>query len=575
MRNWVLPFLSLLFAGVVTLVYVTNEGEAVEVANPMCWASDVWEEWEQMTPGVAAKRIPKGTTVPQTRWVRSFMKESGEQVWHADLKWPTLSADWIQQSWRGGWICGTQASLDLWEDIPGEMASRWREGDFGALLCRTKFGWQLEGDGILVWKDNHASCKAVSESMRTRLFVPEGKNTPSSWWCSRLGEVPVGFSEIDVAVCDADVQLSDWGTRWNGGGRWHVLPEWREDVQRLANEKGWSAHWIGDDVVLNGSSTWDWKVVETERAGCTDSSTWIGSLTQNGVVIWASEGTPTSTMVTDLSMGTTADEEGTLGLVRNHRTRMEMTIKMKEGTVVAERADGTPVWTIAQGERLLAGGALEVDVYANGKYQAMFCESSGLHLVDVKGREVSGFPIKPSRGTWTAWALVDYDATRNFRYLLASEFSGLVMNFRGEGEVTTGWKHRPDDGIDVSSTICHLRHLRLGSKDYIYVGRANGQVELLNRSGATRATTPVRVNSQKAPLFRKGKDLKGTSVIFIDGAGWVREFTLGEGEEVGLSGITRADRIEQRDVDGDGLEDVVTWFRGERMFWNARNERIE
>ena len=83
------------------------------------------------------------------------------------------------------------------------------------------------------------------------------------------------------------------------------------------------------------------------------------------------------------------------------------------------------------------------------------------------------------------------------------------------------------------------------------------------------------VNSQKAPLFRKGKDLKGTSVIFIDAAGWVREFTLAEGEEVGLSGITRADRIEQRDVDGDGLEDVVTWFRGERMFWNERNERIE
>ena len=117
--------------------------------------------------------------------------------------------------------------------------------------------------------------------------------------------------------------------------------------------------------------------------------------------------------------------------------------------------------------------------------------------------------------------------------------------------------------------------MRLGSKDYIYVGRANGQVELLKRNGATRATTPVRVDDQNPPLFRQGGNLDGTSVLYIDDTGWIREFTLGQGEEVGLSGAARADHLEQMDVDGDGRAEIVTWLRGERTVWNARNERME
>ena len=179
---------------------------------------------------------------------------------------------------------------------------------------------------------------------------------------------------------------------------------------------------------------------------------------------------------------------------------------------------------------------MEVDVYANGKYQAMFCLPSGLHLLDVKGREVSGFPLVAPQGEWTAWALVDYEGTRNYRYLVASSQSGLVDNFRREGASTPGWSHRPDPSIDRTSPVRHIRHLRLGSKDYIYVGRANGQVELLKRNGATRATTPVRVDDQHPPLFRQGGNLDGTSVLYIDDTGWIREFTLGQGEEVGLSG---------------------------------------
>ena len=64
-------------------------------------------------------------------------------------------------------------------------------------------------------------------------------------------------------------------------------------------------------------------------------------------------------------------------------------------------------------------------------------------------------------------------------------------------------------------------------------------------------------------------------MLFIDDAGWVRERSLEEGEEVGISGATRAERMEWLDVDGDGRDELVTWLRGTRSVWNARNERVD
>ena len=88
-----------------------------------------------------------------------------------------------------------------------------------------------------------------------------------------------------------------------------------------------------------------------------------------------------------------------------------MTLSLEAETLVAAQDNGAAVWSMTLASSLLEGGAVEVDVYANGKYQAMFCEPSALHMVDVKGREVSGFPIRPAKGEWTAWALVDYENT--------------------------------------------------------------------------------------------------------------------------------------------------------------------
>ena len=580
MRSWMFFSLAVFTAIIVSLFHLTAKIEEETPRNPMAWASDNWTTWSAMTPGDLGSSWGGGE-IPPSQWLRRFQTSAGLELWHAEKEWSEMPEGWEQRPWRGGWFCGTPSALDAWIESPGEMAKHWKEGEDGASLLRTTQGWALQSQGWVVWRDSTTSINLDDGEQPPSLFVPSGGRVPKEWWIGLRWEIPTSYTSIENNFRSVGIPLSAWGTRWSGGGRWHVNGgrNWAAEVRALADQNGWSVQWLEDDLVLNGGGDWGWTLAEELHIGQAESTRWLGTLIDDGAIVWVEMRSEESDSEVSREMEPTVaavDMEGMeLGMIRNHRTQSRMVVVQESSTIRAMQPDGSMVWSMALSSNMLPGGVSEVDVYANGKFQTMWGEESGLHLIDVKGREVSGFPISPSSGSWTAWAIVDYDGTRNYRYLLASSATGLIENYRREGESTPGWKHRPSEGIDVKSQVMHIRHLRIGSKDFIYVGRDNGQVELLKRNGATRALTAVKVNPRHAPLFRKGADLDRTSVIFIDSSGWVKEFTLGSGQEVGLSGMTRADRLEKVDVDADGLEEIVTWLRGKRTVWNTRNERVE
>ena len=260
----------------------------------------------------------------------------------------------------------------------------------------------LESEGWVVWGDRAEGVEAEGDALQPGLFAPRGPEAPSSWWASRHGEAPVRTSGLDQIVRNAGIPSSTWATRWEGGGRWFVGAEWRQDLERLAREQGWSIGWEGNDVVVNGNDAWEWSTIEDGRLGQTADGVWRGTLAAGGTVLWTGK--------SDMAGESAAEEAGptdtgsrhgpgadVLGRVRNHRTQTTMEVRKEEGTMAAFQQDGEAVWRVDAEEEPLAGGAVEVDVYANGKYQAMFCLPSGLHLLDVKGREVPGFPRCPTR----------------------------------------------------------------------------------------------------------------------------------------------------------------------------------
>ena len=62
---------------------------------------------------------------------------------------------------------------------------------------------------------------------------------------------------------------------------------------------------------------------------------------------------------------------GTLGAVCNHRTKQDMDVVHAEGKVTALDVNGDEVWSVEA--EVPMGRVEDIDIYANGKCQAMFC----------------------------------------------------------------------------------------------------------------------------------------------------------------------------------------------------------
>ena len=147
-------FLLIALTAALAASWFHRTAPAAEVGpvNPMLWASDDWTTWTQLNREDAASRCGL-SDLPNTEWVRMFESASAE-VWHAESEWPVLPDGWKQQSWRGGWLCGTPPALDRWRAQPGQMSKHWREGEDGATLLRTPTGWALDAEGWVVWRDS-------------------------------------------------------------------------------------------------------------------------------------------------------------------------------------------------------------------------------------------------------------------------------------------------------------------------------------------------------------------------------------------------------------------------------------
>ena len=260
-----------------------------------------------------------------------------------------------------------------------------------------------------------------------------------------------------------------------------------------------------------------------------------------------------------------------LGLTRNHRNGSDLDIvwNVDLNAVQAIGSGGEVVWSKILEEGLEPiGMSFEVDLYGNDKYQTAFAVASAIFLVDILGNNVKGFPYQENG--ITSFAVVDYDHNDKFRFLVAND-AGRLYNLRGEGENTPGWNFKVlRNGVSIQQ----LSHLRVGQSDYIYAGCSDGSVRLLRRNGQIRGSTSVRVNPTFTPAMRLSSTIGKTAVLFIDEQGWVQELTFADAKHVGMSGLAQADKVSLIDMDGDGVEEVVTELNGVRSVYNSRNEKI-
>ena len=564
---------------------LTRRSEAPPVVAPTAVASDAFTRWIQ--PAAWPEGLAVADSIACT--LTAFENSEAAVVMHATSEPTALPEGWSSQAWNGGWLLGPK--LLAWEENPGTMARQWKPRTGGRTTQVL-----LPSGSVESWYERlgepAGSERWVIESGLEAVDA-QGVTLPAAWaeWYERIGldgwEVAVG------AYPTSEVEVDSLG--WLLRGAWLAIKteegtlrafggvdsteairrggQWKAGVWYVpALDEGWMD-------VPPYPSTSEQTAAAFDFARRSQGEMRTGKIQSDGRLVWkvksadapaeqSSVSQPLEDSMANASANA-AETEGraVLGTARNHRSGKTMDLVLEDNQVIAMEGDRI-VWDL-EVEAGVLPQTWEVDMFRNGKYQVAIGAGKRFHLIDVLGRSVKGFPKKWSDG-FSAFAVFDYDKNRQFRFLMAAP-NGKLFNFRKEGERTPGWKFTPRSGRYIVS----LAHLRIGPKDYIVAGQDDGTVRILSRTGEDRFNSPLRVPVNQSLAFRIGKNVKASTVLFVDEDGWVQERTIGSNEAVGMSRMTKGQSVRVEDRTGDGIPEVIVATSEGEEVWNARNQRVE
>lgn len=172
--------------------------------------------------------------------------------------------------------------------------------------------------------------------------------------------------------------------------------------------------------------------------------------------------------------------------VKNHNTGLpEILIQDSNFWIYLLSPNGEVIWK-RQMESQIQGSLMQLDYYKNGKLQYFFSSANKLYIVDRLGRDISGFPKALSSNVKYA-GIVDYDKSRNYRYLNALSDNNVYLLDK-EGKNLSEWGPKKfDKAIHYAP-----EHIKIGGKDYFMVLLDDGTVHVFNRKGDQVSVFKIR-----------------------------------------------------------------------------------
>ncbi|WP_109832014.1 hypothetical protein [Reichenbachiella versicolor] len=212
----------------------------------------------------------------------------------------------------------------------------------------------------------------------------------------------------------------------------------------------------------------------------------------------------------------------------------------------------------------------QVDYYKNRKLQYLFALDHSIHIIDRTGTYIPGFPKDvPTDPPVKFLSLIDYDKSKNYRYMAATEKSYYYLYDR-EGKRLKGWNPKKLTGNPVMPG----QHLRVRNSDFMLFLQDDGIVHGLSRKGLGKSGFPIDLKgSVSSPLnISKGATLKDTELIAVTSTGELIEFNL-EGQ------ILRKDQFYKESIEdlfrlvnaNDANDFIVTKKSGARLTIFNRN----
>lgn len=176
-----------------------------------------------------------------------------------------------------------------------------------------------------------------------------------------------------------------------------------------------------------------------------------------------------------------------------------------------------------------------VDIYKNGKYQYLFNTQNYLHIIDLLGRNVEGYPRKLSSPASNGLSVFDYENKKNYRLLIAGA-DKKIYNYNIKGNEVRGWNKAQTLNIVNSK----LQHLVSSRRDHILLSDKEGIVKILNRLGNDRIILKRQIKkSAQSEFYLNQTNEKGTFITtnnkgvltYISTSGAIAETNFGNFSE--------------------------------------------
>ena len=185
-------------------------------------------------------------------------------------------------------------------------------------------------------------------------------------------------------------------------------------------------------------------------------------------------------------------------------------------------ADGKINWKLPLDEHI-QGKVHQIDFLNNGKLQYFFCTPGMMHVVDRLGNYVKPYPLAIEEKNIEHVTLVDYDHSKNYRFLVASR-DGNLWIYDKAGQNLEGWQPRRIEGRLLNPP----RHHRLLGRDYMLAMRTDGKVYLMNRRGELMPNFPIDLEARPAGEYfiNRGRSAAETTITVVSNDGWRINFNL-------------------------------------------------
>lgn len=166
----------------------------------------------------------------------------------------------------------------------------------------------------------------------------------------------------------------------------------------------------------------------------------------------------------------------------------------------------------------------QVDALKNHKIQYLFSTSHTIDLLDRKGNEADGFPVKLKYAASGPLNVLDYDSNRTYKLLLPCE-DLRIHEFDINGKPVNGWTS-PETKEAVK---CPARYFRVDKKDYLVFVDDGGNVYALDRRGVER----LNLDNRMPPHIRNfyitsGKSLSDSYIMAADSSGTIFKLSLSD-----------------------------------------------